>query len=603
MSKEKHFDGGIPLAWAATAPRTRRSKNLSRFSVIGLLGVAAFLVHRGCIVSPQLPTALPFSAEDANWKILPVGTVKWGPCEGPNTLEGSECGYIIAPLDYLNTDVGVAKIAVSRYQATKKPRKGMVLFNFGGPGGPGVPQVRSAPSFQAAYIGEDYDWVGFDPRGIGSTVPQTRCFAPGGYSLFKRHTVLERGYEVGKNLSDPRTRDRLIEQQREADALYETQFKICNETLGETLKYMGTSTVSRDIDFITTVLEGKNALINFVGFSYGTILGAYLVNMFPERIGRTVIDGVVDPVAWASQPPYKWYRGLLGYTEKTYQLFLSRCSEVGPTVCPLAHSIDEEPREIEARIEDFFDKLAEKPMSVPNSISPGILTSGSARIPLFTALAEPIDWPLTTKILDAAMKGEGKALLEAATGSFYRDLERSAVTCNDNKPFKPPTAEEVIDESLDVLKSVTRFAMSVVVSEPDAGCQFWPVTPPERFQGPWNHTLKNPILIHSNLLDPVTPMSNGELVKKLLGDSATLALREGPGHASLSLPSLCTARVTLKYFSDGTLPPERHLCSVDVLPFPMANETRAFSVEDEKLLAHLTILRQSFPTRKRPMGP
>ncbi|KIJ55466.1 hypothetical protein M422DRAFT_24041 [Sphaerobolus stellatus SS14] len=596
MSKEKLFGGNIPQAWAATAPRTHRSKYLSRLSVFGLLGVSVFLVHRGCIVSPGLSNALqvPFSVEE-DWKKLPIGTVKWWPCEGPDALEGSECGYIIAPLDYLNPDVGVAKIAVSRYQATKKPRKGMVLFNFGGPGGPGVPQVRSAPSFQAAFIGEDYDWVGFDPRGIGLTEPQTKCFSPGGYGLFKHHTVLGRGYEVGKNLSDPRTRERLIEQQREADALYETQFTICNETLGETLKYMGTSTVSRDIDFITTVLEGEYALINFVGFSYGTVVGAYVVNMFPDRIGRVVIDGVVDPVAWASEPPYTWYGRFLGYTEDTYQLFLSRCSEVGPTLCPLAYYIGEEPYKIEARIEDFFNRLYEKPMPVPDAISPGILTSGTARLPLFTTLQSPITWPVTAKVLDAAMRGNGKPLLDAATGSFSRDLERSAVTCNDNKPFKSPTAEEVIDESLGVLKYVTRFAMLVVITEADAGCQFWPVTPPERFQGPWNHTLKNPILIHSNLLDPVTPMSNGELVKQLLGDSATLALREGAGHCSLSMPSLCTAKVTLKYFADGTLPPERHLCSVDVSPFgfPKANETRALSGEDRNLLEHLIILSEA----------
>jgi len=98
------------------------------------------------------------------------------------------------------------------------------------------------------------------------------------------------------------------------------------------------------------------------------------------------------------------------------------------------------------------------------------------------------------------MEGNGKPLLDAALSSFYRDLERSAVSCNDNILLKAPSAEDVVDESLKVLKHVTRFGLSVVTTEPDAGCQFWPVTPPERFQGPWNHTLKNPILIHSNLV-------------------------------------------------------------------------------------------------------
>jgi len=91
--------------------------------------------------------------------------------------------------------------------------------------------------------------------------PKTQCFPSGGYQQFKRHTVLERGFEVGRNLSDPRTRERLLEQQREADALYKTQFEVCRGSLGDDLKYMGTSTVARDIDFITTALEGKDALM------------------------------------------------------------------------------------------------------------------------------------------------------------------------------------------------------------------------------------------------------------------------------------------------------------------------------------------------------
>lgn len=97
------------------------------------------------------------------------------------------------------------------------------------------------------------------------------------------------------------------------------------------------------------------------------------------------------------------------------------------------------------------------------------------------------------------MDGDGTAVLNGLSHTQYlSDLERSAVSCNDNKPFKAPTPEEVIDEQLDVLKHLTRFALAVVVAEPDAGCQYWPVTPPERFLGPWNHTLRNPVLIISN---------------------------------------------------------------------------------------------------------
>ncbi len=94
------------------------------------------------------------------------------------------------------------------------------------------------------------------------------------------------------------------------------------------------------------------------------------------------------------------------------------------------------------------------------------------------------------------MAGDGSGMiLQQAPG---RDLARSAVSCNDNEPFAPPTHEAIIDETLDVFEDVSRLVFATITTEPDAGCQYWPVTPPERFEGPWNHTLRNPMLVISN---------------------------------------------------------------------------------------------------------
>ena len=94
------------------------------------------------------------------------------------------------------------------------------------------------------------------------TRPRTQCFSEGTYKLFTSHTVLQRGYDVGRtNASDPLLRDRLIHLQTEAEALLKTQFTVCNEVMGDQLRYMGTSTVVRDIDFITKTLEGRDALM------------------------------------------------------------------------------------------------------------------------------------------------------------------------------------------------------------------------------------------------------------------------------------------------------------------------------------------------------
>ena len=147
------------------------------------------------------------------------------------------------------------------------------------------------------------------------------------------------------------------------------------------------------------------------------------------------------------------------------------------------------------------------------------------------------------------MKGDGGDMLRLTQSGMYRDVERHAVTCNDNIPSLPPTAEEEVDEWLDVYQKVSPLVFSSVTSEPDLGCEYWPVTPPERFSGPWNNSLSNTILVLSNTVsrirtqylmsllvftwsvqeDPITPLDSALKVEDLLGDSARLLLQDGPG--------------------------------------------------------------------------
>ncbi|KAI0372414.1 hypothetical protein BV20DRAFT_1050746 [Pilatotrama ljubarskyi] len=516
-----------------------------------------------------------------------IGELKWWACNGENMAPGAECGYAIVPLDYFNASAGIAKIALGRYKATSPSRKGSVFLNPGGPGGAGKSLATiSGPSFQRL-VGEEYDMIGFDPRGIGETEPKTQCFpSPEAHAAFIANTVLERGYDVGPNLTDPLNRNHLVQLQRDADSLWQTQFEICAQTMGERLKYMGTSTVARDIDFITTLLDGEDALINFYGLSYGTVIGQYLVNIFPRRVGRVVIDGVVDAIAWATLPSYKWERFWQTSTDTAYDMFMAACAKAGPSGCALARKDDEDPADILARVESFVKELYYKPLAVPNATIPGILTNGRARLFLLGALESPSSWPGAARAFNQAMSGDGAVVLNSLHNSQYlSDLERSAVSCNDNKPFPAPTPEEVIDEQLYVLEHVSQFGLAVVVSEPDAGCQFWPVTPPERFLGPWNHTLRNPILIISNTADPATPLVNGKLVHETLGNSSRLLVQDSPGHCSLALPSLCTVRAMRAFFANGTLPQEGTVCSVDASPFPQhAGSVELYSAEDEEIL-------------------
>ncbi|EJF56709.1 hypothetical protein DICSQDRAFT_174660 [Dichomitus squalens LYAD-421 SS1] len=451
---------------------------------------------------------------------------------------------LIVPLDYTNNSVGVAKIALGRYNATITPRKGAVFVNPGGPGNPGV-------------IGEDYDIIGFDPRGIGLSEPQTKCFIENGSrEAFSANTVLDRGYDVSPNLTDSYNRFHLIETQRDANALDQAQFEVCAQTMGETIKYAGTTSVVRDIDFITTLLEGNDSLISLYGFSYGTIMGQYLINIFPDRVGRVVIDGVVDVNLWANKAPYQQLHQWLNSTDATYEVFIAECTKAGPASCALAQKDNEDPKDILDRVERWIDGLYNAPLAVPNAARPGILTNGRARLFIEGGLESPTGWPQIAAGIggDAGRRRGGAKRREhagarrprALGGVVQRPAAVRAAQARDDRRRGPGAR---------------------------SGCQYWPVTPPERYLGPWNKTLSNPILIISNTNDPITPLVNGETAHGYFPNSSALLVQNGPGHTSRALNSACTVFSTRAYFADGTLPAAGTVCEVDESPFPPPSDS------------------------------
>ncbi|KAJ3872945.1 hypothetical protein F5051DRAFT_420415 [Lentinula edodes] len=542
---------------------------------------------------------------------LNPGEIHWKECVP--AVENVDCGRIIVPKDYFDAEAGTASVALARYKAKKFPRKGSVFLNPGGPGGPGSRLPITTGSALAKIIGEDWDLIGFDPRGIGSTMPPTRCFSSQiSNTVLFANTVVEQGITVSSisDLSSPLLYDQLVEQHRQFLAVKEAHAHLCGEMMGNELKYMGTATVVRDIDFMSRVIDGEDEKINYWGISYGSILGAYLVNMLPHRIGHAVIDGIVNPVSWSNEPSHKWPINWISDAEKTYQIFLQDCSKAGPSSCPLCEYKDEPWQNLERRFEEFFDAIALNPIPVPFGNRPGVLTSGGARGLLVKSLQRPLEWPKVSKSFSSAMAGNGTELYNAIVRPLpLADLDspephispRLAVTCLDSpRPTAPdefPTAEDLTEQGLKALREVSpHFGLSTGVSEPDGGCQYWPVDSPERFTGPWNATLETKMLIVSNTADPITPKSSGLLVNSLMPDSSVIIIQDGPGHCSIFLPSLCTAKLQRGYFA-GEIPKNGTVCPVDLATFPDEESDKhiqMLSTEDQELLKALRDLEAMF---------
>ncbi|MGW0530979.1 alpha/beta hydrolase [Streptomyces sp. NPDC003032] len=214
--------------------------------------------------------------------------IKWGACKGSTEAMAEatghskdvQCGDVTVPLDYARPGTGTVDVALIRMRssASGKPR-GSLLLNFGGPGGPGVSALAGSQK-EFGFLSKGYDVVSFDPRGVGLSDPVS-CGDTDGDPV--------PGEEGGGGGSgDPGA---LLAELREVA-------KECEAKSGPVLPYMGTVNVSRDLDVMRQALGDKK--LNYLGFSYGTRLGAVYAAQFPKKVGRMVLDGVdtlTEPLA------------------------------------------------------------------------------------------------------------------------------------------------------------------------------------------------------------------------------------------------------------------------------------------------------------------
>ncbi|MEV0641573.1 alpha/beta hydrolase [Streptomyces sp. NPDC050619] len=196
--------------------------------------------------------------------------VAWSKCDGMDAPADLQCGKVTVPLDYAKPRAGTLDLALARYRATGKSR-GSVLLNFGGPGGAGVSELAAgAKDFMGLTNG--YDVVAFDPRGVGRSSPVS-C----GDGTDEAAAATDEDTDVGHS---PHS---VLKRLRKAAAA-------CAEHSGPVLPHIGTVNASRDLDVMRQALGDKK--LNYLGFSYGTRLGAVYAAQFPKNVGRLVLDGV-----------------------------------------------------------------------------------------------------------------------------------------------------------------------------------------------------------------------------------------------------------------------------------------------------------------------
>ncbi len=236
---------------------------------------AAAVVVGGLVVAP-LATAEQAKPAHHQKEFTP-DPIQWGECDSPRLAQaGAQCGFVTVPLDYAKPNGEKIKLAVSRvtHKSPDSEYQGPMLVNPGGPGGSGLIYAIFG-DFVPDGGGDDYDWIGFDPRGVGSSEPSLSCIPD--FDGYNRpfYVPITPGLE---HAWKKRSKDY-------ADA--------CETNGGKLLDHLTTIEAAKDMDSIRKALGADQ--INYYGFSYGTYLGQVYGTLFPERFRRVIFDGNVNP--------------------------------------------------------------------------------------------------------------------------------------------------------------------------------------------------------------------------------------------------------------------------------------------------------------------
>ncbi|ESK91339.1 alpha beta hydrolase fold family [Moniliophthora roreri MCA 2997] len=335
---------------------------------------------------------------------------------------------------------------------------------------------------------------------------------------------------------------------------------------------MNTDYTARDMLRITEAYGREK--IQYWGISYGTVLGSTFASMFPDKVERLVIDGVVDV-----QDDYYTgeRRSLVSDTDDAVRWFFKDCHDAGPEKCSFYESSVES---IEERLDKLYQSIIRAPVPVRNAgISYGLVDYATLRSVIFSALYAPFDqWSTLATVLADLEKGNGTALFQMAidaaspgpTPPLFESNTfeiQTAIGCNDGDVV-PSSLEDAEQHYQEALKVSGWASMTATLR---IRCSSWPSIPKNFFRGPITGNTSYPLLLIGNTADPITPLASAHKVSKLFPGSVVLQ-QDSSGHSALRSPSLCTANAVRAYFVNGTLPEPGTVCPIDGNPFLTAPE-------------------------------
>jgi pimeloyl-ACP methyl ester carboxylesterase len=493
---------------------------------------------------------------------VPTPKLDWYSC-----YDYAECATVDLPLDYDKPNGPSTEIALLRVKARDQKNKiGSLFLNPGGPGGSGASIALAAPYFLSRELVQRFDLVGFDPRGIAAS-GQVTCF---------RNIREQTEKLAGMNAFFPYGKSEESAYIASARKLG----KACSTTGKARSGSMSTAEAARDMEVLRRAVGDPK--LTFLGFSYGTALGQYYANMFPDRFRAITIDGVLNPVSWVgTKQPDVTLDDRLRSADGAYRALaemFKRCDAAGTELCPLA-----------GRFAADFALVADRMRAAPVELEDGAGVYyfrysdfvGTALSILFGADAADFMVFVVQELLtltdpkappasrSAARKRLSDRLAEYGQRPgrdfpYYNDLEASAgVLCTDGA--HPANVADWRGLTAKADRRAPYFGRAWGWSDAMCARKTWTVRDEDAYRGPFNRSTAAPVLVVGNYWDPATNYDDAVSSAALLPNSRLLS-SDSWGHTAYGTSACATGAVD-EYLLRGALPAKGTLCVGDAQPF------------------------------------
>ena len=476
-------------------------------------------------VSPRAEKTLP--AVPAELSAYYEQELTWEEC-------GSrfECTDVTVPMDYAEPDGETITIAVKRRAAGDDEPVGSLFVNPGGPGGSGIQLAEAAQLMFSADLLDGYDIVGFDPRGVGQS-SAVDCVSDAELDRIRAedYETTERGLAA-------------------LSATAEELAAACAENTGDLLAHVDTVSAARDLDVLRHVVGSSR--LDFLGYSYGTYLGATYAELFPENVGRVVLDGGLDP----SLSSADLVRGQAAGFERALRVYAEDC--LAGSSCPLTGDVDT----AVAQVQNLLELASHTPLptGTDRELTAPLMFSG-----IIMPLYDDSYWMLLTSALDAAMhEQDGSQLLLLADLAAEREPDGTYATNSTEANIAINCLDHPVEGDLedwrDLAKELEEISPTFgsALSFGEVTCDAWP-HPATAERAPVSAAGADPIVVIGTTGDPATPYEWSERLADQL-ESGVLVTYEGEGHTAYGRAGRCITEAVDNFLLRGTLPEDGLVC-------------------------------------------